>query len=121
MHGKLEQTGQNDLFGLAVQAHDDPPSQTSETYSAVVEPWSPQAKLEAEKAILGLYLSGHPLDAYEAELAQFTHGKVATVKESANRSRPGAGGINAKLAGLILDLRLRQNKNGKTMAFFYVR
>ena len=39
-HGKMAQTGQNDLFGLMVNAEDS--AEDNEAYTTVVEPWSEQ-------------------------------------------------------------------------------
>lgn len=110
-HGKMAQTGQNDLFGLAVNsdAVDD-----EDAYATAVEPWPEKEKLAAEKSILGLYLTGHPIDQYEAELKQFTNGTIAALQESVERSR---GNLTARVAGLVVEVRTRQSKNGKTMGF----
>ncbi|POZ49989.1 DNA polymerase III subunit alpha [Methylovulum psychrotolerans] len=108
-HGKMALTGQNDLFGLAVNAE---ATDATETYTTPVEPWSEKAKLDAEKAILGLYLSGHPIDQYAVELRQFTNGTLAGVQETAERSR---GPLTVRIAGLVVDLRVRQTKSGKTI------
>jgi DNA polymerase-3 subunit alpha len=108
-HGKMALTGQNDLFGLAVQ-HEE--AENEEAYSTVVEPWSEKEKLDAEKSILGLYLSGHPIDQYAPELRQFINGSLAGMKETAERSR---GPVSARVAGLVMDVRVRQTKSGKTI------
>jgi len=111
-HGKMTQTGQNDLFGLAVNADDA--SEETETYSTAVEPWTENERLAAEKLTLGLFLTGHPIDQYEAELKQFTHGKIASLLADVERSR---GKMEARVAGLVVEIRTRQTKNGKTMGF----
>lgn len=57
------------------------------------EPWSSLAKLENEKQVTGIYISGHPLDDYELEISNFT-----------NCSLDKAGdifGTTLKLAGLV--------------------
>ncbi|MDD5266525.1 MAG: DNA polymerase III subunit alpha [Methylococcales bacterium] len=112
-HGRMARTGQNDLFSL--------PSSDSETdnngdatvtgaYSANVEPWSDNERLAAEKLTLGLFLTGHPIDQYEPELKHFTHGKIASLQVS-------RGTMEARIAGLVVEVRTRQTKNGKTMGF----
>ncbi|MGZ8151878.1 MAG: DNA polymerase III subunit alpha [Methylovulum sp.] len=110
-HGKMALTGQNDLFGLAVaqEAVDD-----SEAYSTVVEPWTEKEKLAAEKSILGLYLTGHPINQYESEVRQFTHGTIANLLAAVERSR---GNMTARVAGLVVEVRTRQTKQGKMMGF----
>jgi DNA polymerase-3 subunit alpha len=110
-HGKNAQTGQNDLFGLAVNAEniDD-----AHAYATVVEPWSENERLAAEKLVLGLFLTGHPITQYEPELKQFTHGTIASLLGDVERSR---GKMEARAAGLIVEVRTRQTKSGKTMGF----
>ena len=111
-HGKMAQTGQNDLFGLTVSADAD--LAATETFSTVVVAWTEKEKLDAEKAILGLYLSGHPIAQYEQELKQYTNGTIASLQDTLERSR---GNLTARVAGLIIEVRTRQTKNGKTMGF----
>ena len=105
-HGKMAQTGQNDLFGLAVNED----VSDSETYTTEVEPWSDNERLAAEKLTLGLYLTGHPIDQYEPELKHFTHGKIASLQLS-------RGNMEARVAGQVIEVRTRQTKQGKTMGF----
>ncbi|MDO9422954.1 MAG: DNA polymerase III subunit alpha [Methylobacter sp.] len=111
-HGKMAQTGQNDLFGLAVNAEniDD-----VHAYSTVVEPWSENERLNAEKLVLGLFLTGHPINQYEAELRQFTHGTIESLLANVERSKSRK--MEARTAGLVVEVRTRQTKSGKTMGF----
>ncbi|MCK9638124.1 MAG: DNA polymerase III subunit alpha [Methylobacter tundripaludum] len=110
-HGKNAQTGQNDLFGLAVNAD---AADDADAYSTVVEPWSENERLAAEKLVLGLFLTGHPITQYEPELRQFTHGTIASLLGDVERSR---GKMEARAAGLVVEVRTRQTKSGKTMGF----
>jgi DNA polymerase-3 subunit alpha len=105
-HGKMAQTGQNDLFGLAVNED----AAGAEAYDTAVEPWSDNERLAAEKLTLGLFLTGHPIDQYEPELKHFTHGKIASLQVS-------RGNMEARVAGLVIEVRTRQTKLGKTMGF----
>jgi DNA polymerase-3 subunit alpha len=111
-HGKNAQTGQNDLFGLAVNAED---LEDVDAYNTVVEPWSENERLNAEKLTLGLFLTGHPINQYEAELKQFTHGTIESLLANVERSKSRK--MEAKIAGLVVEVRTRQTKNGKTMGF----
>ena len=108
-HDKLLKTGQNDLFSLA----NDDSSETENTnldYTTTVEPWTDRERLAAEKLTLGLFLTGHPIDQYEAELKHFTHGKLGSLQIS-------RGKMEARVAGMVVEVRTRQNKQGKTMGF----
>ncbi len=110
-HGQMAETGQNDLFGLSETAASP---DLTENQSIRVTPWTQKEKLAAEKAILGLFLTGHPIDEYVAELKNLTHCTLANLPSAVERSR---GNLNVRVAGLVVDVRTRQNKNGKTMAF----
>ncbi|BBL70664.1 DNA polymerase III subunit alpha [Methylogaea oryzae] len=123
-HGRMDLSGQNDLFGL------EPAAAVAAEPSAgeAVEPWPEELRLAEEKATLGLYLTGHPIARYEQELANFVTarlGKIAELAESKSGGGGGGGGYGrnranetpATVAGLVVDLRSRQNKQGKRMAF----
>jgi DNA polymerase-3 subunit alpha len=112
-HGKTAETGQNDLFGLAVTDGDDD-NDNEEIYHSVVDPWSENERLAAEKLTLGLFLTGHPINQYEAEIRQFTHGTIASLQAEVERSR---GNMSARVAGLVVEVRTRQTKQGKNMGF----
>ncbi len=112
-HGKMAQTGQNDLFSLpssSLGAVNSDDVDDTETYSTAVEPWSDNERLAAEKLTLGLFLTGHPIDQYEPELKHFTHGKIASLQVA-------RGNMEARVAGLVVEVRTRQTKQGKTMGF----
>ena len=108
-HDKLLKSGQNDLFSLA----NDEASESENAnldYTTTVEPWTDRERLAAEKLTLGLFLTGHPIDQYEAELKHFTHGKLGSLQIS-------RGKMEARVAGMVVEVRTRQNKQGKTMGF----
>jgi DNA polymerase III subunit alpha len=111
-HGKMAETGQDDMFGLA--AHTEDAIDSNETYATSVEPWTEQERLAGEKLTLGLYLTGHPIGQYEAEIKQFTSGTIAHLLSEVERSK---GRMEARVAGLIVEIRTRQTKQGKTMGF----
>jgi DNA polymerase-3 subunit alpha len=86
----------------------------AEAYSTAVEPWTEKEKLEAEKQTLGLFLTGHPIAEYLPELKHITHGTLGSLEIDAGRAR---GKMEARVAGLIVDIRTRQTKQGKMMGF----
>ena len=112
-HGKMAQTGQNDLFGLG-GATDTSDDDEADAYTAIVEAWSEKDRLEAEKQTLGLFLTGHPIAEYLPELKHITHGTLGCLQADAERSK---GRMEARVAGLVVDIRTRQTKQGKTMGF----
>jgi DNA polymerase-3 subunit alpha len=110
-HGKMALAGQNDLFGLSEAQSDDG---ESEAYANIVEPWTEKEKLDAEKQTLGLFLTGHPIAEYLQELKHFTHGTLGSLEADAGRIK---GKMEARVAGLIVEMRTRQTKQGKMMGF----
>ncbi|MBE0435778.1 MAG: DNA polymerase III subunit alpha [Methylomicrobium sp.] len=111
-HVKMTRTGQNDLFGLGMPDADDKIQE--DVYTTQAEPWTESERLAAEKQTLGLFLTGHPITQYESELKHIVHGKIAKILGDVERTR---GKMEARTAGLVVELRTRQNKNGKTMGF----
>lgn len=112
-HGRANEAGQDDLFGLAEAKADTLVACLTETVA--VAPWPELDRLREEKAALGLYLSGHPVDPYAIELRRFTTGRVC---ELANATAVGHGKpAKVVVAGLLTDWRTRKNKQGKRMGF----
>ena len=112
-HRRDAASGQNDLFGLAEPSHADQPQ--TDLLEDVPE-WQEEQLLRAEKETLGLYLSGHPIDRYAAELAQFIPKKISELDapESKGYQR---NEIPLLTAGLIVAIRTMKSKNGSRMAF----
>jgi DNA polymerase-3 subunit alpha len=95
---------QLDIFGAAAEPL---------TLSAVEVPeWDDTTRLRAEKQTLGLYLSGHPLDAYRDELDRFITTTLAELLKTHHR-----GERQVVTAGLVLDTRVRHSQRGGRMAF----
>jgi len=100
-HGKPE--GQDSLFGAV-----------EETSESVVElkdapEMSLEEKLKYEKELLGLYISGHPLDAHEEKLKD--RNDLTTTKRDVKPK------ITTVIAGLIEDVHTIITKKGDKMAF----
>lgn len=112
-HGKMALAGQNDLFGLTVNSA-EPSDDAAEAYSIHIEPWTEKERLDAEKQTLGLFLTGHPIAEYLPELKHITHGSLASIQADAERAK---GKMEGRVAGLIVEMRTRQTKQGKMMGF----
>ena len=110
-HGKMSQTGQNDMFGLAVNVEK---SDDMEAYTTTVEPWTEKERLEEEKVTLGLYLTGHPIKQYEDELKHIRNASIASLLADAERSKSK---MEARVVGLVVEMRVRQTKKGTMMGF----
>lgn len=115
---KAVETGQDDLFGLAA-AQRTRAASTGEADSkasdgdwiAPIADWSEPLRLAGERETLGLYLTGHPIDRFEADLPRFVSARIADlVSEKPPTSENGRGfspGRPASIAGLVDEVRKR--------------
>ena len=98
--------GMQDLFGEVV-----PTASTSsgDVYSDFrdARPWSGKERLGGEKDTLGLYISGHPIDEYEAEVRKFAPTRIVDLR--------GDSKGDSVIAGLVISVRTIKGKRG-TMA-----
>jgi DNA polymerase-3 subunit alpha len=93
-------SGQRDFFGL------DMVSQSSQMVNQ--DDWPKLQRLQAEKEVLGFYLSGHPLENYAQELLHFI---TTPLNELTSKS-----GQHVTLAGWVLTIRSLWTKRGDRMA-----
>ena len=107
---RARQARQVDLFGLATPNADagvPPPLQLE------AQPdWPESVRLQFERDTLGLFLTGHPIAEYEAELAAVVSGRIAEVTSgrAAGEARGYGAGKQVTLAGLVLEVRRRGNR-----------
>ncbi|HSX46936.1 MAG TPA: DNA polymerase III subunit alpha [Patescibacteria group bacterium] len=99
-------SGQTDLFGGS-EATDT--VQSTIALNTSVPFVSPQEQLVWERELLGLYLSQHPLEAYETLLSEQA---VAL-----NSLKSEHNGKNVQVGGAINNIREITTKNGQKMAF----
>jgi len=76
-----------------------------------VAEWGPQERLAYEREALGFYITAHPLDKFEREVARM--GALTTAGLSAQ-----ADGSPVQVAGVIHQVKLKNNKSGKRYATF---
>ncbi|MGV9003335.1 DNA polymerase III subunit alpha [Flavobacterium sp.] len=77
------------------------------------EEWSTMEKLAKEKEVVGIYISGHPLDDYRFEMSSFCNTKLIQLKNLKNLV-----GKNLSFGGIITNVQYRTGKNGKDWAMF---
>ena len=65
-------------------------------------------RLGGERDTLGLYLTGHPVDEYEAELKQFVSARISDLQPKPREVQV--------VSGLVVDMRVRKNKRGEPWA-----
>ncbi len=95
---KYSSQGQLDLF-------DDMGEDAAYRMESVPE-MSREAKLQFEKEVTGLYLSGHPMDDYRGFLK---NAKTESIADIRNGKYPDGKRVN--IAGIVSGLRVRQLKN----------
>jgi DNA polymerase-3 subunit alpha len=74
------------------------------------EPWNLIKKLAREKEVIGMYLSGHPLDDYKIEFNYFNVTAISRAEEFKNK--------DLNIAGVITDVFERMGKNNKPYGSF---
>ena len=108
--------GQMDLFGVGDESFDEPKSITMPD----LEEYSPQEKMQMEKEVTGLYLSGHPMDAYRDRLKNMGVSKLgAILADFAETGAPRrfSDGQSVSLAGVVSSVRTRPTKNKSLMSY----
>ena len=102
-HANNQSSGMFDLFGDKVDS-----SVLHAEYNVIPE-WSDNVRLEGEKDTLGLYLTGHPVDQYEADLAHFISHKIVDLQPQRGEKKI--------IAGLVVAIRTMKTKKGSTLCF----
>jgi DNA polymerase-3 subunit alpha len=114
-----QDAGIGDLFGEVAA-----PVRTEGSAFKRAAPWKDDERLDGEKQTLGLFLTGHPIEQYEKELANFITRKIGELDASTlpmpagnERQRGRPRRPTATVAGLVTDIRMKKSKDGKKMAF----
>ncbi|WP_375584979.1 DNA polymerase III subunit alpha [Cyclobacterium xiamenense] len=98
-----EESSQVSLFGGSNGTDIPLPSVPS------LEPFSQLQQLNIEKEVVGLYISGHPLDQFKVEIEAFTNAGLPELADLAQLKTRG----EIKLAGAVTSFAHRTTKNGK--------
>jgi DNA polymerase-3 subunit alpha len=101
--------GQSSLFGLLGGSEEK--AEPAKERVPDAPPWSEAERLGFEKESLGFFISGHPLERFRAELAQWTTATTGTLGQP---SSPG----EVSIGGIVSALRLIKTKKGDRMASF---
>ncbi|MCD9499841.1 DNA polymerase III subunit alpha [Photobacterium carnosum] len=97
---KAQASGQDDLFGVLTEA----PEEVEHAYANIEE--APESVwLEGERETLGLYLTGHPINAYISELKHYTTWRLKDAQQT------GRDKV-ASVAGLVIAARVMTTKRG---------
>lgn len=106
-HQNNEAASQVSLFGGSADA------ELPEPVIPHCDPWDLEEKLEKEKMVVGMYLSGHPLDRYSVEMNELcTHQirDLENLEELQNK--------NIIIGGLLVSLNERESRNGSLFGIF---
>ena len=95
-----ENSAQISLFG------DTSEVQIAEPVVPPCEDWSTMEKLAKEKEVVGIYISGHPLDDYKFEMDYFCNAKLEELKNLEQHVNK-----NLTLGGIITNVQHRTAKN----------
>jgi DNA polymerase III subunit alpha len=104
-----EQSSQASLFGGATGMVMPKPKIDQ------VEPFSDLEKLNLEKEVVGIYISGHPLDNFRFEMETFCTARCNQFNEIDTLL-----GREIKLGGIVTNVEHRTTKTGKPFGKFYI-
>ncbi|KJJ37633.1 DNA polymerase III subunit alpha [Aequorivita vladivostokensis] len=106
---ETQNSSQVSLFGDASEV------QIPEPGVPPCEEWGTMKKLKQEKEVVGVYISGHPLDDFRIEMESFTNCKVSHFNHLEDY-------LNKELCfgGVVSDVQHRESKAGKGWAIFTV-
>jgi DNA polymerase-3 subunit alpha len=102
-----ENSSQVSLFGESSDV------QIAEPVVPPCEDWSTMEKLAKEKEVVGIYLSGHPLDDFKFEMKYFCNSKLESLKDLNNQINK-----NLSFGGIVSNVKHLVNKSGKGWGSF---
>ena len=119
LHGQKYQAekaaGQNSLFGEGTSD-----AGVMKPRLAATEPWPRSKLLKEERELVGVYVSGHPLQTYQAEATSFASASLADTEKFEGITHDYQSGRNRpthRFCGIITDVQTRTTRSGKPMAF----
>jgi DNA polymerase-3 subunit alpha len=96
----------NDLFGEVVPSQLNGSNDVYADFHAARK-WSDKERLGGERDTLGLYITGHPIDEYRAEVRKFAPNRIADLSAN-SRGKQG----NQVVVGLIMATRSMNSRRG---------
>lgn len=110
-HKQRQETGQNSLFDMlapAVDNDDDTPNFAGILLSGDTDEYPDEELQTLEKALLGFYVSSHPLDSLTETLHLIVNQSVAELKDMKDQAP-------VRIGGLLGMVQSRQTRTGKAM------
>jgi DNA polymerase-3 subunit alpha len=117
VQNNLNKGTSNTLFGDLVQEMEVPVPKIPNC-----EPWTLTEKLEYEKDVTGMFMSGHPLDNYKFEMRYYgitQLSEFAEIKDSQTLMQAYLG-KPMKLAGLVIDAQHRTTKTNRAFGILKI-
>ncbi|MCT4630599.1 DNA polymerase III subunit alpha [Winogradskyella sp.] len=108
-HQENENSAQVSLFGEASGV------EIAEPQVPPCEDWGTMEKLSREKEVVGIYISGHPLDDFKIEMKNFCNGVIGDFENLEPMVNQ-----NIKFGGVVTDVQHRVSKQGKGWAAFTI-
>ena len=108
-HQENENSAQVSLFGAASDV------QIAEPEVPPCEEWGTMEKLAQEREVVGVYISGHPLDDFKTEMKTFCNANISLFNDLDTY-------VNRELTfgGVVRDIQHRVSKQGKGWAMFTI-
>jgi DNA polymerase III subunit alpha len=104
--------GETQSMSLFAEVADEA-TEVAEPKVPAVEEWPQLGKLKAEREVIGIYISGHPLDQYKIEMDVFSKNKLSELKDLSSRN-----GHEMFIGGMITSGGKRMTKTGKEFGVF---
>jgi DNA polymerase III subunit alpha len=101
---KDRESGQTGLFGMAIGE----PEHVEHPLPALPD-WTVEQKLSGEKEVLGIFVTGHPLDEFSDKVAELGTHDTETL-EGLER------GAEVKICGILTGIVRKRNRDGKLWA-----
>ncbi|UAY50616.1 DNA polymerase III subunit alpha [Ferruginibacter albus] len=87
----------------------------------ICEPWPLSVKLDFEKEVTGMYMSGHPLDNFKFEMRHYNITSLAEYNEFKAAVATHPNPYRAfRVAGLVIDAQHRVTKTGKNFGILTI-
>jgi DNA polymerase III subunit alpha len=109
-YNQRKNSSQHSLFGESEEVAFKPPA------LPVCPPLSRVEQLRIEKEVTGFYISGHPLDDFRVEFANFCTVNIESLKSDLKRYR----NLDISFAGIVTNAQHKTGKNGKAFGSFTV-
>ncbi len=107
-------SGQLDLFGTTLREPSPEPIKKNPQKKEAYQPTPDDLKME--KQVLGLYISGHPLEQFQKKIRSMGGDPIVATKET--MLEEGITEKHITVIGVISNLDIRRTKQGTRMAFF---